>query len=304
MEKNQVRESGQTQESGTSDPTTGIISEGVRPPELHQDIIPPEGFRISEGTEGIAGAGVRSAASAAEAFLTGVQRQLRTGRQTQPVPDRQTQADQQMQPVPDRQTQIDQQMQPVSDRQTRADRQEWTDQPVVEAPDAKQTDQVYQMQPEDQQYQAQTPDTLVSPELENPEVLKYLQETEELTQNPEKLWEVLMKSYPKIQPFDYDEGCDILTIRPQDIGRLPREVWVYGNNSFLLHGYYNFRYLILVRLGNSKGKPRYLLGIPGHYYSNEKYMASMFGFPNFVLSKKQPSNDGRFGYWYTDIRMG
>ena len=32
-------------------------------------------------------------------------------------------------------------------------------------------------------------------------------------------------------------------------------------------------------------------------------MASMFGFPHFVLSKRQPAQDGRFGYWYTDIRM-
>ena len=147
-------------------------------------------------------------------------------------------------------------------------------------------------------------ETVVSPELENEEVLKYLRDTEETAASPEKLWQELRKSYPKIQPFDYDDGCEILTIRPQDIGRLPRETWVYGNNSFLLHGYYSFRYLILVRLGNSKGRPRYLLGVPGHYYSNEKYMASMFGFPNFVLSKKQPPNDGRFGYWYTDVRMG
>lgn len=142
-----------------------------------------------------------------------------------------------------------------------------------------------------------------SPELENPEVLRYLQETEDVTADPEKLWQELRKSYPKIQPFDYESGCEILTIRPQDIGRLPRESWVYGNNSFLLHGYYNFRYIILFRLGNKDGRARYLIGVPGHYYSSEKYMASMFGFPNFVLSKKQPPNDGRFGYWYTDIRV-
>lgn len=147
------------------------------------------------------------------------------------------------------------------------------------------------------------PQHVLSPELENPEVLKYLQETEDVTADPEKLWVELKKSYPKIRPFDYEDGCEVLTIRPQDIGRLPRESWVYGNNSFLLHGYYNFRYLILVRLGGQRKKPRYLIGVPGHYYSNEKYMASMFGFPNFVLSKKQPANDGRFGYWYTDIRV-
>ena len=142
-----------------------------------------------------------------------------------------------------------------------------------------------------------------SPELEDPDVLKYLQEIEDSVMDPEHLWQELRKNYPKIDPFDYDGGSEVLTIRPQDIGRLPREVWVYGNNSFLMHGYYNFRYLILVRLENNNGEVRYLLGIPGHYYSNEKYMATMFGFPNFVLSKKQPPNDGRFGYWYTEIKM-
>lgn len=142
-----------------------------------------------------------------------------------------------------------------------------------------------------------------SPELEDPDVLKYLQETEDPVMDPEQLWQELRKNYPKIDPFDYDGRSEVLTIRPQDIGRLPREVWVYGNNSFLMHGYYNFRYLILVRLENNNGEVRYLLGIPGHYYSNEKYMATMFGFPNFVLSKKQPPNDGRFGYWYTEIKM-
>ena len=146
-------------------------------------------------------------------------------------------------------------------------------------------------------------ETVQSPELENPEVLKYLQEMEAAASDPEQLWAELRKSYPKIQAFDYEDGCEILTIRPQDIGRLPRESWGYGNNSFLLHGYYSFRYIILFRLGGGKGKPRYLIGVPGHYYSNEKYMATMFGFPNFVLSKKQPPNDGRFGYWYADIRI-
>ena len=36
---------------------------------------------------------------------------------------------------------------------------------------------------------------------------------------------------------------------------------------------------------------------------DEKYMASMFGFPHFVLAKTQPAQDGRFGYWYADVRM-
>lgn len=120
----------------------------------------------------------------------------------------------------------------------------------------------------------------------------------------EAIWEKFSRTYPKIMAFDYKNGCEILRITPQDIGLLPRENWVYGNNSFLLHGYYSYRYLILVRLHNPNGRPRFLLGVPGHYYSNEKNMASMFGFPHFVLSKKQPIEQGRFGYWYTDVKIG
>lgn len=131
-------------------------------------------------------------------------------------------------------------------------------------------------------------------------------EQERMEEEPkmDMIWQQFFKRYPKIQAFDYNGGCEILTIKPQDIGLLPRETWGYGNNSFLLHGYYNHRYLIFARLNSPKGRPRYLLGVPGHYYSNEKYMAAMFGFPNFVLSKIQPAGDGRFGYWYTDVRIG
>ena len=133
-----------------------------------------------------------------------------------------------------------------------------------------------------------------------------LQQQNPLEDEPkiDSVWQRFYKTYPKIQAFDYNGGCEILTIKPQDIGLLPRETWGYGNNSFLLHGYYNHRYLIFARLNNPKGHPRFLLGVPGHYYSNEKYMAAMFGFPNFVLSKVQPTGDDRFGYWYTDIRLG
>ena len=139
----------------------------------------------------------------------------------------------------------------------------------------------------------------------NPMELERLLKTEEEDEDSsERVWENLRRDHTKILDFDYEKGCEILTIKPQDIGLLPREIWVYGNNSFLLHGYYNYRYLILANLFNPEGTPRYLLGVPGHYYSNERYMASMFGFPNFVLSKNQPIEDGRFGYWYTDVKIG
>lgn len=140
--------------------------------------------------------------------------------------------------------------------------------------------------------------------LGDPQELERLEQEEKEQADPALLWETFRKRCPKIQAFDCRGGCEILTIKPQDIGLLPRETWTYGNNSFLLHGYYNYRYLILAKVedGNT-GASRYLLGVPGNYYSNEKYMASMFGFPHFVLAKRQSAPGGRFGYWYADIRL-
>lgn len=119
----------------------------------------------------------------------------------------------------------------------------------------------------------------------------------------ESLWNRLRAAYPKVTAFECADGCEILVIKPQDIGLLPRENWVYGNNSFLLHGYYNYRYLILARLGKPGERGRYILGVPGHYGNNEKYMAVMFGFDRFVRSTRQPPRDSRFGYWYTDLNF-
>lgn len=153
----------------------------------------------------------------------------------------------------------------------------------------------FQQVPADQQPQPRGPeDTARLAELDR-------EENEELADN--NIWKKMSDQYTKVLAFDYDNGCEILSIKPQDIGLLPREIWTYGNNSFLLHGYYNYRHLILAKLLDPQQPPRYLLGVPGHYFSNEKYMASMFGFPHFVLARKQPQGDGRFGYWYTDIRL-
>lgn len=126
-------------------------------------------------------------------------------------------------------------------------------------------------------------------------------EAPELEEN--EIWKSYCRRYPKILAFDTEDGCEILTIQPQDIGLLPRENWTLGSNSFLLHGYYYYRYLILARLNQKNGESRYLLGVPGYYVSNEKYMAAMFGFSGFVLSQKQPPKSSRFGYWYRDIKI-
>ncbi len=150
---------------------------------------------------------------------------------------------------------------------------------------------------------AEPPQNPADAEIQDPAALAALDRQEQENAHRNNLWNRLERMYTKVLAFEYENDCQILSIKPQDIGLLPREIWMYGNNSFLLHGYYNYRHLILARLCSNQGSPRYLLGVPGHYFSNEKHMASMFGFPHFVLAKKQPEGDGRFGYWYTDIRL-
>ena len=216
--------------------------------------------------------------------------------------------DQPKQPAADQSPQLsaDRWVQPLVDRQAQssiaqppADRQS---QSTIGQPVQPPTDQ-----------QPQSPQSSSSPFIQStqqeeiplgdPKALEHL-DAEEEKWGPEVLWDRFRKHYPKMQAFDSPGTAEILTIRPQDIGLLPRENWGYGNNSFLLHGYYNYRYLIFARVGDEKHtRARYILGVPGHYYSNEKYMASMFGFPHFVLAKTQPAQDGRFGYWYADVRM-
>ena len=113
---------------------------------------------------------------------------------------------------------------------------------------------------------------------------------------PKSLWEKLASFYPKLILNGMGSDWEILKIMPRDIGRLPRENWVYGNNSFLLHGYYRHHHLILACY---KGTTpcQYYLGVPGACSERERVMASMFGFTNYLPG-------GKRGYWYTPVNLG
>lgn len=113
---------------------------------------------------------------------------------------------------------------------------------------------------------------------------------------PKSLWEKLASFYPKLILNGLGNDWEILKIMPRDIGRLPRENWVYGNNSFLLHGYYCHHHLILACYRGT-APHQYYLGVPGSCSDRERVMASMFGFTNYLPG-------GKRGYWYTPINLG
>lgn len=108
----------------------------------------------------------------------------------------------------------------------------------------------------------------------------------------EQRWSRLLQRYPSIQPFGDDEVIECIRICPDDIKYLRQNHWNLGKNSFLLHGYYNYRHLLMGRLK----KGGYILGIPGVFDNQERYMANMFGFTLFKKADRERRRPG-FGYW-------
>lgn len=109
-------------------------------------------------------------------------------------------------------------------------------------------------------------------------------------------------NYPRIYPFEDNEVMLCVKIEPKDIGMLPKEVWPYSNNSFLMHGFYCYHHLIFAKMKNRYGS-RYILGVPGIFHNREQFMAKMFGFENFKSMKKSELKQGDFGYWFLPVEF-
>ena len=114
------------------------------------------------------------------------------------------------------------------------------------------------------------------------------------------LWKLLQKVCPKRLPAPGFEMWELLEIQLEDIGRLPRENWVYGNNSFLVQGYYRYRHLLLAARGIENGV-RYCLCVPGMKNETEEMVAGLFGFQEFMPSSR--GKDALFGYWCVEISL-
>jgi len=103
------------------------------------------------------------------------------------------------------------------------------------------------------------------------------------------IWEQFLKSHPASMPFS-EKNITCIKIELKDIRELPRKYWYLGNNSFLLHGFFNYRYLVLGKLEEDK----WFIGVPGIYQQQERVMAAIFGFPEFMTT----DHINQFGYWY------
>ena len=80
-----------------------------------------------------------------------------------------------------------------------------------------------------------------------------------------------------------------------DIKKLPQRNWYLSRNSFLLHGFLNYHYLV-IRNTEEKGKNVRYLGVPGIYEEPERMMAMLFGFTDYIEGDEPP-----VGYWLCRI---
>jgi len=105
-------------------------------------------------------------------------------------------------------------------------------------------------------------------------------------------------------------------INLSEIYTLPSNYWHFSNNSFLLHGFWNYGYLV-VKEDVAENEKRIVLGVPGIFERPEMVMATYFGFPKFEEmpsqmvemkigescscingEKKESQKEGVFGCWF------
>lgn len=118
-------------------------------------------------------------------------------------------------------------------------------------------------------------------------------------------WERMAEEHEIFQLAD-DREITYIRIELKELRELPGKYWYLGNNSFLLHGFFNYHYLILGKFREE----RWFIGIPGIYQRQERVMAAIFGFPEFFVSVDEHGDNDRqrknvngepenqFGYWY------
>lgn len=104
-----------------------------------------------------------------------------------------------------------------------------------------------------------------------------------------------------IDAFEDDYFYDCVEVTPELLKQLPIEDDAVVNNSFLVHGYYNFKHILFGKVCENDNNTRYFIGVPGMYCNRERFMASMFGFCNFKKSHRSDYSNPYFGYWYQEI---
>lgn len=173
--------------------------------------------------------------------------------------------------------------------------------PMPEAEEPQQVEPEAEEQPEPQQAIPPAEEEAQSHEEEPASEAPFLRSQRKMQAgqiSPNK-WEQLNRIYPKIQPFG--DVREYLSIAPCDFVILSEHYQEMVQNSFLLHGYYNYGHLILTKIKEGIDD-NYYLGVPGVYYEREKQAALLFGFEGFE-GDGDAVQDGSFGYYMKRVEI-
>ena len=99
---------------------------------------------------------------------------------------------------------------------------------------------------------------------------------------------MLTRCYPMVRNAGIKGEC--IKITPHDISYLPRKYWHLGSNSFLLHSFYNYGYILLLKESDRS----YAILAPGSKNNKEQSMAKIYGFSRF----ENRDENGNRGYWF------
>lgn len=125
---------------------------------------------------------------------------------------------------------------------------------------------------------------------------------------PQMEGDMLAAGSPAMDMDDEEEPVcpwQVKKIQRREISMLPRCEWRLANNNFLMHGYYNYRHLVLLDDGRILK-----LGVPGIYHEKEAEIAGNMGFPEFIEAKRtklslapeECDEEQPFGYWCRQVR--
>ena len=126
------------------------------------------------------------------------------------------------------------------------------------------------------------------------------------------------------QEMQLSEKKDLVTYQKLELNQirtLPSKNWYLCNNRFLVHGFWNYKYLVLKKESSSTEEVAYL-GVPGVFEKPEMVMATLFGFQEFQtlpvevtsaqmnemveLEKKEKDQEpktGTFGCWLIPLQV-
>lgn len=112
-------------------------------------------------------------------------------------------------------------------------------------------------------------------------------------------WQQLCAIYPIVHPFQ--DGRAYLSIEPRDFVILQERYQPLIQNSFLLHSFYHYKYILLGRRKVGRNF-EYYLGVPGVFYEKEKAAAIYYGFESFE-GAVSPAMEGNFGYYMKRVQI-